>query len=188
MGRNKALEGKQQIVEAAVIIIDRDGEEALSVRNLSKELGVAPMTIYNYLKNIDDIKREVLIAHFNDTNKEILTRLSGSQHRDSSKIDRYVAIYVDIYYEISREHPELLKFILGTGLSKYANDAELRHFMRPLEVFYGGKTDKETRMAYHMCEELIFMMIRNQVEKKDVITQEEMEYRARLIVDRMLRS
>lgn len=186
MGRSKVLGGKTQIIEAATTIIDRDGEDSLSIRNLSKELGVAPMTIYNYLKNIDDIKREVLIMHFNETNKQLLTRLSGDEHREYSRIERYVTIYVDIYYELSLAHPELIRFIYSTGYARFSNDAELRHFLRPLEVFYDSKKDKETRMAYHMCEELIYMMIRNQAEKRDVITKEEMEYRVRFIVNRML--
>ncbi len=187
MGRNKALEGKEQIIEAAETIIDRDGEDSLSIRNLSRELSVAPMTIYNYLKNIDDIKREVMIKHYNEVTRKLLVDLSGDIHRSYSKIERYAMIYVDIYHDLCNEHPKLMRFVLDTGISRFANDAELRHFIRPFEMFYSGKRDSETKMAYHMCEELILTMIRNHVEKKDVISREEMEYRARFIVDRMLR-
>ena len=96
MGRNKALNGKNQIVEAAIVLIDREGEDALSIRNLSRELNVAPMTIYNYLKNIDDVKREVLIQHFNQVSRAILERLTGGNPEGYSREERYVTIYVDI--------------------------------------------------------------------------------------------
>ena len=64
MSREKVLCGKEEIFRVAIGIVDSDGMEALSVRNIAKELGVSPMTIYNYVENLNDIKKRVLINGF----------------------------------------------------------------------------------------------------------------------------
>jgi AcrR family transcriptional regulator len=42
-------------VAAAVAIIDNEGLEALTVRRLATELGVAPMTVYSYVRGKEEI-------------------------------------------------------------------------------------------------------------------------------------
>ena len=51
MSREKILCGKEDIFRVAIGMVDREGIEALSVRSIAKELGVSPMTIYNYVEN-----------------------------------------------------------------------------------------------------------------------------------------
>jgi AcrR family transcriptional regulator len=43
------------IVAAAVAIIDREGLDALTVRGLAAELGVAPMTVYSYVESKEEL-------------------------------------------------------------------------------------------------------------------------------------
>jgi AcrR family transcriptional regulator len=45
----------EAIVAAAVAIIDNEGLEALTVRRLATELGVAPMTVYSYVRGKEEI-------------------------------------------------------------------------------------------------------------------------------------
>ncbi|MET0389743.1 MAG: TetR family transcriptional regulator [Polyangiales bacterium] len=49
----------QQIVEAALQLIRRDGADRLSMRKLAKELGVTPMAIYYYVPNKDALFERV---------------------------------------------------------------------------------------------------------------------------------
>lgn len=56
MAREKVLCGKEEIIRAAVRIVDSEGMEALSARRISKELGVSAMTIYNYVENLAEVK------------------------------------------------------------------------------------------------------------------------------------
>ena len=62
MSRERSLCGKEEIIKVAIDIVDREGMEALSARRIAKELGVSSMTIYNYVKNLNDVKKRVLIA------------------------------------------------------------------------------------------------------------------------------
>ena len=64
MAREKVLCGKEEIIRAAVRIVDSEGMEALSARRISKELGVSAMTIYNYVENLAEVKKYVLSDGF----------------------------------------------------------------------------------------------------------------------------
>ncbi|AXE38035.1 TetR/AcrR family transcriptional regulator C-terminal domain-containing protein [Acidipropionibacterium virtanenii] len=49
-GRHAGL-NRDQILEAAVALIDAEGRRALSMRRLAQELGVEAMTLYHYVRN-----------------------------------------------------------------------------------------------------------------------------------------
>ena len=64
MPREKVLCGKEEIIRVAVGIVDAEGVEALSARRIAKELGVSPMTLYNYVENLEEIEKLVLTSGF----------------------------------------------------------------------------------------------------------------------------
>jgi AcrR family transcriptional regulator len=51
---------RAQILEAARLLIDRDGWTNLTVRGLAKELGVAPTTLYHHVRDKHDLLRQLL--------------------------------------------------------------------------------------------------------------------------------
>jgi AcrR family transcriptional regulator len=51
---------REAIAEAALDLVDRDGTSSLSLRNLSRELGVGTMTLYHYVPSRDAIVRGVV--------------------------------------------------------------------------------------------------------------------------------
>ena len=44
---------RQQILDAALGLVDRDGLKGLTMRSLGQELGVEAMTLYHYVPNKD---------------------------------------------------------------------------------------------------------------------------------------
>lgn len=50
----------EQIIRAALTLIERDGFAALSTRSLARELGITGSTLYNYVERVEDIEVEVL--------------------------------------------------------------------------------------------------------------------------------
>jgi AcrR family transcriptional regulator len=46
---------RERVLRAAVELADRDGIESLSMRKLGQELGVEAMSLYNHVRNKDDI-------------------------------------------------------------------------------------------------------------------------------------
>jgi AcrR family transcriptional regulator len=46
---------RERVLLAALRLADAEGLEALSMRNLAQELGVKAMSLYNHVKNKDDL-------------------------------------------------------------------------------------------------------------------------------------
>lgn len=44
---------RRQVLDAALVVVDRDGLEALNMRRLGTELGVDPMAVYHYVESKD---------------------------------------------------------------------------------------------------------------------------------------
>jgi AcrR family transcriptional regulator len=51
---------RERVLLAALRLDDAEGLEALSMRNLAQELGVKAMSLYNHVKNKDDL---ILVLH-----------------------------------------------------------------------------------------------------------------------------
>ena len=51
---------RQDIVEAAIRIVEAGGYEEMSIRSLAAELGVAPMSLYRHIRDKDDLLDEVV--------------------------------------------------------------------------------------------------------------------------------
>ncbi|MGV9801338.1 TetR/AcrR family transcriptional regulator [Mycobacterium sp. NPDC003449] len=61
--RNQSLD-RDQIVAAAVALMDSDGIAGLSMRKLATHLGTAPMTLYGYVATKDDVLEYALDGVF----------------------------------------------------------------------------------------------------------------------------
>ena len=53
--RRRAPLSRERVLRAALALADDGGDEALSMRNLGKKLGVEAMSLYNHVANKDDI-------------------------------------------------------------------------------------------------------------------------------------
>lgn len=82
----RSLERRQEVVAAAVRIADRDGLDAVSMRNLADELGVGTMTLYSYFADKDEllelmrdeVDREMLVPEpLPDDWREALRAIAG---------------------------------------------------------------------------------------------------------------
>jgi AcrR family transcriptional regulator len=51
---------REDIVQAAVRIVETGGYEEMSIRSLAAELGVAPMSLYRHIRDKDDLLDEVV--------------------------------------------------------------------------------------------------------------------------------
>jgi len=59
MGRPPTT-SREQILEAARVILDRDGWEKLTIRRLAAELGVGATTLYHHVRDKDDLLIQLL--------------------------------------------------------------------------------------------------------------------------------
>lgn len=162
MPRNKILDNKNAIINTAFQIMDREGPEALSARRISKEIGVSAMTLYNYVRNIDDIRREILIRGFNLLYEKLYCLVKSMEEQDISWLAALARAYAMTLYDFSREHRYLCAYLLGEGRIRFSGDAELRPFYHVFGGFLpsgASGREKELRLTWRMFEGMLTAMI-----------------------------
>ena len=159
MSREKVLCGKEEIFRVAIGIVDSDGMEALSVRNIAKELGVSPMTIYNYVENLNDIKKRVLINGFDRMYSTVYAKLSDLQAAvDKMLFCKTIAMSV---YRFASENRGVFIFMFSDGERLFSEDAEIRPFYNNIQkLMKRAKATKKdwtiNEKGYRLFEILIF--------------------------------
>ena len=126
MAREKVLCGKEEIIRAAVRIMDSEGLEALSARRISSELGVSAMTIYNYVENLKEVKKYVLSDGFDrlyDCIYKSLKELEGQV--DKFTFCKTIAMQV---FKFANENKNIFAFMFFDGRSQFQEEAEIRPF------------------------------------------------------------
>jgi TetR/AcrR family tetracycline transcriptional repressor len=85
-GRHRPQLSREEVVRAALAIVDREGLEGFSMRKLGRELGVDPMAVYYYFPNkaavldgiVDAVNGEVALPQ--DRDAPWKTRLRDASH------------------------------------------------------------------------------------------------------------
>src|SRR5580658_7425809 len=55
---------REQVLETALTVIDRDGPELFSMRRIADELGMGAMTLYGYVRNKEEVIEGVTALAF----------------------------------------------------------------------------------------------------------------------------
>jgi AcrR family transcriptional regulator len=97
---------RARIIEAALVLIDAEGLDALSMRKLGASLGVEAMSLYNHVRNKDDL----LGALTDDLFAQILVRYEASTSPAATWQDRARAI-AHAYWVIARDHPNAFPLV-----------------------------------------------------------------------------
>jgi len=101
--RNGPLLTRDQIVVAALDLVDHDGLDALSMRKLATRLGVDPMSIYHHVPGKDALLR-ALVEHVFDGMEQ--------PARDGDWRQR-VRSWATAYRAVADEHPNLVLRIVS---------------------------------------------------------------------------
>lgn len=161
MSREKVLCGKGEIIQVAVGIVDREGMEAVSIRRIAKELGVSSMTIYNYVENLQDVKKRVLISGFDRMYSRIYEALNVAPDvSGSAGVCRAIAMEA---FRFADRNPGMFTFMYSDGRLLFHQDAEVRPFYDFFAKFIKrGRRSREEWMAnercYRLFETLVFTM------------------------------
>jgi len=135
---------RQQILDAALIIIIEHGFEYLSMRKIASRLGVTATTIYNYYASRDELYFYIRIRGF-ELLYECLDRAYTAHDDPLEKMPAVVTEYLRFgreypdYYEvmfISRSVPKFLDCV-GTPLEEVAR-REKDTALKPFFLIAGG--------------------------------------------------
>ena len=176
MPREKILCGKEEVFRVAINLVDREGIEALSVRTIAKELGVSPMTIYNYVENLQVIKKRILLNGFDRLYDFVFSELN----RIEGPVDRVlfcktVAMSV---FQFAQENKNVFAYMFSEGEVLFSNDAEVRPFYNFIsKLMQRAKATQKNYAAnekgYKLLETLIFSVAHQMGVGANPLTREE---------------
>ena len=132
----KAKFARAQLQEAALAIVDREGLPALSMRSLAGALGTGPMTLYNYVKDRDDLDALVVEAVLAEVR---LPREKGDWRADVTAI-------VEATWRTVRRHPHVIPLLLTR---RTLHETTLQWAEGLLEALArSGRSDTELLIAF----------------------------------------
>lgn len=108
MARKKLIYDRQKIIDTSFDIILNEGIDAFSARRLAAELKISSMTVYNYYKNIEEIKKEVVIRGFNILYKMFFNAMQEQERLSTTDdIKRLCRIIAISMINFAREYKEI---------------------------------------------------------------------------------
>jgi AcrR family transcriptional regulator len=143
MPRNKILKDKNEIIDAAMKLIEEEGISSVSMRRLSKDMGVSSMTLYNYVHNTQDILREILIRSFNKIFESMYELMRDLSANGVSGVRAYAYSYALSLYRFTRAERDICAYLIADGREAFHDDAELRPFYNPFNAFLMQLEDRE---------------------------------------------
>lgn len=99
---------KEQIIDTAFKMVQKDGYDLLTTRKLAKELSCSTQPIYQAFANMNELKEE-LIKKVQET---IVTHMLKSEHNDLPKELQYLFSYI----QFAKKEKHLFQLIFLSGI------------------------------------------------------------------------
>ena len=106
---------RADILGAAIKMIEAEGLHGFSLRELASRLHIKAASLYNHIRNMDELYTEIGYYAISELKKAQLDAIAGKQRAEA------VEALADAYYRFGKERPELYKVILSLPMVK--NDA-----------------------------------------------------------------
>ncbi len=103
------------IIDAAIKMIESEGLHSFSLRELASRLHVKAASLYNHIRNMDELYTEIGYYAISELKKAQLGAIAGKERSEA------IESLADAYYHFGKERPELYKVILSLPMVK--NDA-----------------------------------------------------------------
>jgi AcrR family transcriptional regulator len=130
---------RQRIVRAALRIMDAEGLEAVSMRRIGRELGVEAMSLYNHVRDKEDILDSIC--------EEVMTEFRPPQAEDWAEAARLGA---QEYRRLLHAHPNVLT-LMTERKAPFTNPESLRGYEFALDMFRrAGLSLTESLKAFHV--------------------------------------
>lgn len=137
----KAKFTRAKLQQAALALVDAEGLAALSMRTLAAALRTGPMTLYNYVKDRDDLDALVVEAVLAEVAQP---KPPGNKFGSDWQAD--VRAIVEATWRTVRRHPNVIPLILTR---RTLHDTTLQWAEGLLEALArGGRSDAELLVAF----------------------------------------
>ena len=134
---------RARIVDAALLLIDTEGLEALSMRKLGAALGVEAMSLYNHVRNKDDL----LGAISDHLSTEVLAEFERTADAAATWQDRARAM-AHAYWNLARARPRAFALVSERPIDSMNG---MQMLARCLEIFTdAGLSFADATTAFHV--------------------------------------
>ena len=141
--RRSAALGRDRILDAALVLTDDAGLEALSMRRLGQALGVEAMSLYNHVDNKDAILDGIVARVL----AQVALPAPGGDWEEEL---RHCAIS---FHEALRQHPWACSLVMAPALGPEALEARMRYIDALLHTLReAGFTPEQAYHAYHVVD------------------------------------
>lgn len=159
----------------------------LSLREVSREAGIAPTSFYRHFKDMDDLGLAMV-----DESGLILRQLMRQARKRLETGGSVVVISVETFFEFIEERPNMFRLLLressGTSQAfRTAASREIQHFVAELADYIKSKNRIDHELAYVESEGLVTLVFTAGSHALDMTGQERKQLKQRLIMQlRML--
>lgn len=178
MARAKIISSKEAIIEVSFNIINEEGVNALSIRKLASRMNVSSMTLYNYVENIDDIKKEVVLEGFRKLYQAAYkSLLSIKRHDGSIHVHEGCTELAKVLYEFGCKYQGLFQLMFCSNDEVLRKDAEIApfygYFFNLLRRKDKKKGSYEHNRALHMLQHIAKSIILERNQGIHIVTAQE---------------
>ncbi len=106
---------RADIIQAAIAMIESEGLHRFSLRELANRLHIQAASLYNHIRNMDELYTEIGYYAISELKKVQLDAIAGKRRAEA------VEALADAYHRFGKERPEIYKVILSLPMVK--NDA-----------------------------------------------------------------
>lgn len=149
----KKLSGKEKVLLAAEEVFAESGFEGSTVDHIAEVAQINKMLIYYHFKNKDEILKELLKKHLNDTVNHISDFFPKSDILDEKYIEQLVLNLMD-FFEKKRN---ILKIFTIEGIKLSTKDTTIFELIEPvtalfLEKFKEFGLDMKDKLNFYLRE------------------------------------
>lgn len=134
---------RQDVIEAAIALIEREGADSLGVNRVARELGIKPPAIYKHLKGNAELKKSVALAIYRRFFAEFNQKTAGIKEPCAFlKAGGFAS------RDFARSHPGLYRVMIQFQL--HPDDPESASIIREsqsfFQVFWGSEDLSEAKL------------------------------------------
>lgn len=106
---------RRGLLEAAVVLVERDGVDALSLRKLAEQVGVSPPALYHHFRD-----KQALLCAIGEEAIDLLAGEMQSELAEAVGVEARFERFVTVYVRFALGRPELYELLFGRVIWKGA--------------------------------------------------------------------
>lgn len=136
---------KETIIRSAAQLVNQAGIERITMKMLADKLGVKPPSLYNHMKGLEDLKKQLMIFGWTQAKEKLLLSLAGVSGYDAIKAMCYA------FYDYATENTGLFEVMLW--YNKFQNEEAAEATAELLAVIF--KVTRSLDIPDNYCFHLI---------------------------------